>query len=67
MGLPILSEGITCVETEGTAEGGIKVNVFLGTGQGVRCFLEEFNAKGREQLVNSVSRVNWEDTVPTGG
>jgi putative N6-adenine-specific DNA methylase len=65
--LPILSEGIADVETEGTMEDAIKLNLFLRTGQRVLFLLEEFNAKRPDELYNKVSRIRWEDIIPEDG
>jgi len=67
LGLPILSEGIADVETEGTMEDAIKLNLFLRTGQRVLFLLEEFNAKRPDELYNKVSRIKWEDIIPEDG
>ena len=67
LGLPILLEGIADVETEGTMEDAIKLNLFLRTGQRVLFLLEEFNAKRPDELYNKVSRIKWEDIIPEDG
>jgi 23S rRNA G2445 N2-methylase RlmL len=67
LGFPILLEGIADVETEGTMEDAIKLNLFLRTGQRVLFLLEEFNAKRPDELYNKVSRIKWEDIIPEDG
>ena len=67
LGLPILSEGIADVETEGTMEDAIKLNLFLRTGQRVLFLLEEFNAKRPDELYKKMSRIRWEDYIPEDG
>jgi putative N6-adenine-specific DNA methylase len=67
LGLPILSEGIADVETEGTMEDAIKLNLFLRTGQRVLFLLEEFDAKSPDELYNKMSRIRWEDIIPEDG
>ncbi len=67
LGLPILSEGIADVETEGTMEDAIKLNLFLRTGHRVLFLIEEFNAKRPDELYNKVSRIRWEDIIPEDG
>jgi putative N6-adenine-specific DNA methylase len=67
VGLPILSEGIADVETEGTMEDAIKLNLFLRTGHRVLFLIEEFNAKRPDELYNKVSRIRWEDIIPEDG
>jgi 23S rRNA G2445 N2-methylase RlmL len=65
--LPILSEGIASVETEGSMEDAIKLNLFLRTGQRVLFRLEEFNAKSPDELYRKMSRIEWEDIIPEDG
>jgi putative N6-adenine-specific DNA methylase len=67
LGLPILSEGIAYVATEGTMEDAIKLNLFLRTGQRVLFLLEEFNAKRPDELYEKMSRIGWEDYITEDG
>jgi 23S rRNA G2445 N2-methylase RlmL len=67
LGLPILSEGIAYVATEGTMEDTIKLNLFLRTGQRVLFLLEEFNAKRPDELYEKMSRIGWEDYITEDG
>ncbi len=67
MDLPALCEGIAWVETEGTMEDSIGLNLFLRTGQRVLFLLEEFDAKGPDELYKKMSRIEWEDIIPEEG
>jgi putative N6-adenine-specific DNA methylase len=67
LGLPILSEDMADVETEGKMEDAIKLNLFLRTGQRVLFLLEEFDAKSPDELYNKMSRIKWEDIIPEEG
>jgi len=67
LGLPILSEGIADVETEGTMEDATKLNLFLRTGHRVLFLIEEFNAKRPDELYKKMWRINWEDYIPEDG
>ena len=67
LGLPILSEGIADVETEGTMVDAIKLNIFLRTGQRILFLLEEFDAKRPDELYEKMSRIKWEDYIPEDG
>jgi 23S rRNA G2445 N2-methylase RlmL len=67
LGLPILSEDVAGVETEGTMEDAIKLNFFLRTGQRVLFLLEKFNARRPEELYAKMSRIKWEDYIPEDG
>jgi len=63
LGLPILSEGIASVMTEGTMDDAMRLNLSIRTGQRVLFLLEAFNAKNPEELYGKMSRMNWEDTI----
>ncbi len=67
LSLPILSEGIAWIETEGTMEDAVKLNLFLRTGQRVLFLLEAFDARGPEELYSKISRIQWEDIIPEEG
>ena len=67
LGLPILSEGIADVETEGTMEDAIKLDLFLRTGQRVLFLLKEFDAKRPDELYEKISRIEWETIIPEDG
>jgi 23S rRNA G2445 N2-methylase RlmL len=67
LGLPILLEGIAGVETEGTMEDAIKLNLFLRTGHRILFLLEEFNAKRPDELYEKMSRIKWENYIPENG
>jgi putative N6-adenine-specific DNA methylase len=64
LGLPILSEGIASVETEGTMDDAMRLNLFIRTGQRVLFLLEAFNAKNPDELYRKISRIRWEDYIP---
>jgi putative N6-adenine-specific DNA methylase len=63
LGFPVLSEAIAGVETEGTMEDAMRLNLWLRTGQRVLFLLEELNARNPDELYSWVSRVAWEDYV----
>ena len=62
-GFPVLSEGKAEVETEGTMEDSLKLNLLIRTGQRVLFLLESFNAKTPDDLYKRISRVSWEDFI----
>jgi putative N6-adenine-specific DNA methylase len=64
LGFPVLSEGKAEVETEGTMEDTLRLNLLIRTGQRVLFLLDSFNAKSPDDLYKRVSRVNWEDFIP---
>jgi putative N6-adenine-specific DNA methylase len=67
LGFPVLSEGRAEVETEGSLEDAMRLNLLIRTGQRVLFLLESFSAKTPEELYKRVSRINWEDFVPENG
>jgi putative N6-adenine-specific DNA methylase len=67
LGLPVLSEGIADVETEGMIEDAIRLNLLLRTGQRVLFLLEEFIAESPDGLYKKISRIRWEDVIPEDG
>jgi 23S rRNA G2445 N2-methylase RlmL len=67
LGLPVLSEGMADVETEGTMDDAMRLNLFIRTGQRVLFLLEEFNAKRPDELYKKISRIEWEDVIPEDG
>ena len=64
LGFPILSEGIASVETEGSMDDAMRLNLFIRTGQRVLFLLEAFNAKNPDELYRKISRMRWEDYIP---
>jgi len=63
LGLPVRSESIAGVETEGTMEDAMRLNLFLRTGQRVLLFLGKLEAKNADELYAGISRMEWEDYV----
>jgi len=63
LGLPVISEAIAGIETEGTMEDAMRLNLWLRTGQRVLFLLEELNARNPDELYSGVSRVAWEDYI----
>ncbi len=63
LGLPVRSESIAGVETEGTMEDAMRLNLFLRTGQRVLLFLRKLEAKNADELYAGISRMEWEDYV----
>ena len=67
LGLPVLSEGISHVGTEGTINDAMRLNLFIRTGQRVLFLLEQFDAQDAEQLYGRVFQIPWEDYLPKDG
>src|SRR4030042_11470 len=67
LGYPILSEGVAHIETEGSIEDTMRLNLFIRTGQRVLFLLEEFTVIDSDKLYEKVSRIEWEDYIPEDG
>jgi len=61
LGFPVRSESIAGVETEGTMEEAMRLNLFLRTGQRVLFLLREIKARNADELYTGISRIEWED------
>jgi putative N6-adenine-specific DNA methylase len=67
LGLPVLSETVAGVETEGGLDDAMRVNLFVRTGHRVLFLLDSFAAANADDLYESVSRIPWEDSIPEDG
>ncbi len=67
LGFPVLSAGMAEVETEGTMEDTLRLNLLIRTGQRVLFLLESFSVKTPDELYKRISRINWEDYIPEDG
>ncbi len=63
LGFPVLSQGLAEVETEGTLEDTLRLNLTIRTGQRILYLIESFEAKTPEELYRKVSRIPWEDYI----
>jgi len=61
LGLPVRSESVAGVETEGTMDDAMRLNLFLRTGQRVLFLLRELKAHNADELYAGISRIEWED------
>jgi putative N6-adenine-specific DNA methylase len=64
LGFPVLSAGKAEVETEGTLEDTLRLNLLIRTGQRILFLLESFNTKTPDELYKRISRISWEDYIP---
>jgi 23S rRNA G2445 N2-methylase RlmL len=67
LGFPILSEDAADIETEGTMDDTMSLNLFVRTGHRVLFLIEEFEAKRPDELYKEVSRIKWENYLPEDG
>lgn len=62
--LPVLGESVAAVETEGTMEDAMRLNLYLRTGHRVLFFLDEFKAENPHELYAGIHRIPWEEYIP---
>ena len=67
LGLPVVSEGVADIETEGTMHDAMRLNLFLRTGQRVLFLLESFEAEWPDQLYQELLQIPWEEIIPADG
>jgi len=67
LNLPVLSENIAGVETEGTLDDTLRLNLHLRTGHRALFLLREFIAHHPDELYRNVSAMAWEESIPEDG
>lgn len=67
LGFPVLSRGVASLETEGTMDDAMRLNLFIRTGQRVLFLLEEFRAQNPDELYSQLSRIAWEEYIYEDG
>lgn len=67
LGFPIVSEWITGIETTGTLNDTIRLNLRLRTGNQVLYLLREFKAANAGDLYEEVKNIPWEDYIEETG
>ncbi len=67
LGLPVLSENIAGVETEGTLDDCLRLNLFVRTGHRVLFPLRQFKADDPDELYRQLTAVSWEEFIPDDG
>ena len=67
LGFPVLSDTVAGIETEGTIEDTMRLNLYLRTGHRVLFLLKEFIAADADALYRAVSDVTWEDHIDENG
>ena len=61
LGFPVLSETVSSVETEGTLDDTLRLNLFIRTGHRVLFLIKEFKAQSPDELYEQIFRIEWED------
>ncbi len=67
LGLPVISAGPSGVETSGTMEDAMRLNLFLRTGQRVLFLLTDFGAGNSTELYKKLYAVDWENVIDEHG
>ena len=67
LGFSIISEGFTTVETTGTFEDTILLNVHLRTANHVYFLIENFLAATMDELYRKITAIEWEKILPSDG
>jgi putative N6-adenine-specific DNA methylase len=67
VGFPVLSESVAGVETEGTLDDTLSLNLRLRTGHRVLFQLKEFSANSVDELYRELCALAWEEYVPEDG
>lgn len=64
LGFPVLAEHALDVETEGTLDDCLRLNLYLSTAHRVHYLLSAFRAYQTDQLYRKVKQIAWEDYIP---
>ncbi len=67
LGQPVLSEQIAGVETTGTLDDTLLLNLRIRTGHRVLFLFKEFIATTANELYQRLSELSWEDVIPEDG
>ncbi len=67
LGFSVISETVAGIETEGTMDDTLRLNLLLRTGHRVLFLLREFRARDADDLYRAVSDIAWEDYIAGDG
>jgi putative N6-adenine-specific DNA methylase len=67
LGLPVREELVTGVETEGSLDDAMRLNLYCRTGYHVHYLLASFTARDPEDLYRHVSAIEWERYIAEDG
>jgi putative N6-adenine-specific DNA methylase len=65
--LPIISELVAGIETEGTIEDTMRINLSIRTGHRVLFLIKKFVARNPDELYRNVSKIPWEVYIDKDG
>jgi len=63
LGFPVISENVAGIETEGTMDDTLRLNLLLRTGHRVLYLLKNFSARNADDLYRAASYIEWEDYI----
>ena len=67
LGFPIISETVAGIETEGTMDDTLRLNLLLRTGHRVLFLLRKFRAENADDLYQKGSNIAWEEYIAGNG
>ncbi len=67
LGFPVLSETVSGVETEGSLDDALRLNLFVRTGHRALLVLKEFKARNADELYREMSAIRWEEHIAEDG
>jgi 23S rRNA G2445 N2-methylase RlmL len=67
LGFPIHGEDKLHVETEGSLQDTLRLNLYLRTAHRVLYFVDGFSAASLRDLYDAVNRISWEEIIPLNG
>lgn len=66
-GYPIHGESFTTIETEGTFDDAVKLNLTLRTANHVFLLIKKFTARTVQKLYDEIRNIEWEEIIPVDG
>lgn len=67
IGFPVISETVAGIETEGTIDDTLRLNLLLRTAHRVLFLLKEFSAEDADDLYRGASEIAWEEYIAGDG
>lgn len=67
LGFPVISETVAGIETKGTIDDTLRLNLLLRTGHRVLFLLKEFSAEDADDLYRGASEIAWEEYIAGDG
>ncbi len=67
LGYPVVEETPAGIETEGTLDDTMELNLYLRTGQRVLYMLQQISVKTVDDFYKKIRELNWEQYIPSDG